>query len=355
MTIAPQRDMSAPARVDDGSLAAKALSACGWLEKGDLQDPRLKVETLSRFHIVSRVTAPDGRMAIVKYPAKGSASGGRNLARELYVYRLARWKPGIASALPRPILLDEAHQILAVEYLGHGGSEWPLHFAPYPITHPPIAARLGIAMAKWHGDTTEVSLLPSLSAGILHLGNDTETATADRAAGSARFMRFLAGDTVFSQLLAEAQHLYRPRCLIHGDIRGDNWVLQDDELKLIDWEMSGLGDPAWDIAGALAEMVLQAIRDGIGAEPGTSGWPKTVETLAPIFLNAYCQTDTCHRLVPFTAARLLHVASEWVDAAGQFVTEDSDFTETGVTPILTIVGILSDKRDQATDWLTPWT
>jgi hypothetical protein len=354
MTLAPQLATPAPAGLD-GLSAAKALSASGWLTKDDLGDPRLKIETLSRFHVVSRVTAPDGRMAVVKYPAKGGANGGRDLARELYVYRLARWKPAIASVLPRPILLDEARQVLAVEYAGLPGSEWPLRFTPYPITIPAIAARLGAAMAQWHRDTTEVSMLPSLSAGVLHLNEDIETATADRAAGAGRFMRFVANDAAFAKLLGEARSLYRPLCLIHGDIRGDNWVLQDDALKLVDWEMSGLGDPAWDAAGALAEMALQAIRDGTGAEPGTSGWPQMVEALAPLFFDAYRPAEIRERLAPFAAARLLHVASEWVDAAGQFVNDGGDFNETGVAPLLAIVRRLIDRRGDATNWLASWT
>jgi hypothetical protein len=355
MTLAPQLDAPARAGSDDGPSAARALRVCGWLTKEDERDPRLKIETLSRFHVVSRVTAPDGRMAIVKYPASGAASGERNLARELYVYRLARWKPAIATVLPRPILLDETRQILAVEYAGLAGGEWPLQFAPYPITIPAIAAKLGGAMARWHGDTAEIGLLPSLSAGVLHLDVDIDAATADRSAGAARFMRFIAGDSGFAKLLGEAKAVYRPQCLIHGDIRGDNWVFQDDEMKLIDWEMSGLGDPAWDVAGAFAEMALQAIRDGSGAESGASGWPLVIEALAPVLLSCYGAAKIRERLVPFTAARLLHVASEWVDAAGQFVADDGDFSETSVGPILAIVRSLIDRRDDAARLSASWT
>ncbi|NQY04715.1 MAG: phosphotransferase [Flavobacteriaceae bacterium] len=41
--------------------------------------------------------------------------------------------------------------------------------------------------------------------------------------------------------------------LIHGDIKWMNFIIesQTENLKLIDWEIADLGDPLWDVAGAL--------------------------------------------------------------------------------------------------------
>jgi Phosphotransferase enzyme family len=348
---------AAPEIADGPPLAARALRVVSWLTNDDLNDPRLKIESLSRFHVVSRVWAPDGRIAVVKHPADRTAGDGRNLARELFVYRLARWKPSLASVLPMPILVDEERQILAVEHAGDPSAQWPLQFAPHPVTYPGIAARLGAAMAGWHADTRQLSLLPSLSAGVLYLSEDIDAATAGRSAMAARFMRFMVDDQAFRAVLDEGRALYRPLCLIHGDIRGDNWVLCG-ELKLIDWEMSGAGDPAWDVASVLAEIVLQAVRDGADFAPEEHGWPQAVERLAPIFTDAYCPADDRvemrERLVPFTAARLLHVASEWVEAGSRFAHDDAGFDATGVTPILEIVRALLGSRTDATRRLSQW-
>lgn len=37
------------------------------------------------------------------------------------------------------------------------------------------------------------------------------------------------------------------RCNIHGDARDDNFLVNEDEIHLIDWEYGGFGDPGFDI------------------------------------------------------------------------------------------------------------
>ena len=37
------------------------------------------------------------------------------------------------------------------------------------------------------------------------------------------------------------------KCLTHGDCRDENFLINDDEIHLIDWEYAGFGDPGFDI------------------------------------------------------------------------------------------------------------
>lgn len=37
------------------------------------------------------------------------------------------------------------------------------------------------------------------------------------------------------------------KCLTHGDCRDENFLINDKEIHLIDWEYAGFGDPAFDI------------------------------------------------------------------------------------------------------------
>lgn len=37
------------------------------------------------------------------------------------------------------------------------------------------------------------------------------------------------------------------KCLTHGDCRDENFLINDDEIYLIDWEYAGYGDPGFDI------------------------------------------------------------------------------------------------------------
>ncbi len=47
--------------------------------------------------------------------------------------------------------------------------------------------------------------------------------------------------------------------LIHGDIKADNFLINESEIKLIDYELAGLGDPLWDYAFLLQILMYESI------------------------------------------------------------------------------------------------
>jgi hypothetical protein len=58
---------------------------------------------------------------------------------------------------------------------------------------------------------------------------------------------------------------WHSRCVVHGDIKLDNVLIRRSrseassdavEVYLVDWEMVQLGDPAWDLAGALHDFLV---------------------------------------------------------------------------------------------------
>lgn len=303
----------------------RVLVACGWLTAADAADPGLRVDSLTRSHQVVRVTAPDGRAVIVKQPTPEARQSGRNLDRELYVYRLAGWMDALSKTLPAPLLIDEARQVLVCESLTFERN-WPDEPEIEPISAPGVAKQLGQAMAGWHHETKELALEPSPAPGILYIADTIEPALEGRSDSAQAFIRALAADPEFSEALREGAEVYQPACLIHGDIRPDNWVVRRDKvpitLKVFDWEMSGLGDPAWDVGSVCAESVIQAIRTGGSTLPDASGWPLLAASALREFLCAYAAAQggidasnpaTWNRVALLAATRLLHVASEWAE------------------------------------------
>lgn len=59
--------------------------------------------------------------------------------------------------------------------------------------------------------------------------------------------------------VASLQDAWQPTAFCHGDIRPENVLVieREDErdVRLVDWELSGLSDPLWDLAGALAAVM----------------------------------------------------------------------------------------------------
>lgn len=62
---------------------------------------------------------------------------------------------------------------------------------------------------------------------------------------------------------------------IHGDIKWSNLLIADDSKKrslvLIDWEMADFGDPMWDVAGLIQNMLKDALLYKISVAPTVSG------------------------------------------------------------------------------------
>jgi Ser/Thr protein kinase RdoA (MazF antagonist) len=303
----------------------RVLIACGWLTAAEAADQGVKIDTLTRAHQVVRVTALDGRAVIVKQPTPEARQSGRNLDRELYVYRLAGWIDALSKTLPAPLLIDEMRQLLVFESLALQRN-WPSELEIEPISAPSVAKLLGQAMASWHRETKDIALEPSPAPGILHIADSIETALEGRSSSAQAFLRSLTADLEFCEALREGAEVYQPACLIHGDIRPDNWVVRRDRvpntLKVIDWEMSGLGDPAWDIGSACAESILQVVRTEVSAIPDASGWPPLAASALREFLCGYAAVQgridasdsaTWDRVALMAATRLLHVAGEWAE------------------------------------------
>ncbi len=269
-----------------------------------------------------RIRAPDGRTVVVKEVAREAAAAGRSLRGELFAYRLANWISAVAAALPHPLLIDEKHQVLVVESLGNS-SIWPTIDGSSSIGSPGIAEQLGAIMAGWHDATQDTGLWASPAIGILHMPDALDAATAGRAGTTQILMRSMVDDPELSSALRAARAGWRDRCLIHGDIRRENWITvvpgRVTGLKVLDWELSGSGDPAWDLGSVLAEFALESIR---GQRDDASHWHLKQQAAIREFFQAYAthggllntgESSEWSHVVLCAVARLLHVACEWAE------------------------------------------
>lgn len=68
-------------------------------------------------------------------------------------------------------------------------------------------------------------------------------------------LALIQSDSELTASLESLKQDWQALCFIHNDIRWDNVLISSTgkgskrRLSLIDWELAGMGDPAWDIAG----------------------------------------------------------------------------------------------------------
>lgn len=115
--------------------------------------------------------------------------------------------------------------------------------------------------------------------------------------------------------------------LVHGDVRSDNVLVVPPDaggeaIRLIDWELLRIGDPAWDVAGALQDLLVFWIL-GLPLDPALSGHQRVRRAERPLaglhplfaaFRESYAEiagNESFNRAVSFSAVRLLRTAWEW--------------------------------------------
>jgi hypothetical protein len=335
-----------------------ALMACGWLRPADASHPGLRLDATSSSHLLSRVTAPDGRCVVVKQVPHTAAVRQRSLVSEMFVYRLARWMPEIARAVPNPVFIDEGRHLLVVEALTTG-TPWPDPSARAAIASAEVCQQLGALLAGVHQSTADMAMWPSPAAGILGMPGAVGEACMDRMETTQALMRSISNDPELAGTLNEGAAAYRARCVIHGDLRQENWLLDDREsracLKLFDWELAGSGDPSWDLGSLVAQALLDSIHSPSVID-SLAPFPSNIEKSMRALLGSYFgqatpldpgPMDTGRKIALYAHARLLHVACECSD---QGVGEHE-------WPITAIVGAarkIARHTDESTRTVQSW-
>jgi hypothetical protein len=280
------------------------------------------LEDESRSHTVTRARLPDGSSYVIKQLPGSAQAAGRSLMAELYTYRLASWRADLAALLPTCVHLDERRQLVVLQ-AAPPEHLYTARIADPGFPQPEFGAALGRSLARFHTATAGLPAVSVANCGVIALPDapvDERRLGDDSVAGKQAIAMMCADDDVCEVLRATAA-LFKPSCLIHGDVKWDNVILDDGpppRVLLFDWELSGQGDPAWDLGSALADTVAlptrSAPRSGVVAE-----WLRETERALLTAYGAAAPTpgaDFAERVAGCWCARLAHLALECAAAIG---------------------------------------
>jgi thiamine kinase-like enzyme len=77
------------------------------------------------------------------------------------------------------------------------------------------------------------------------------------SAASVELVKELQRDAAACRAMEELREGWSAVALVHRDVKWANCIAVGGAIKLVDWEMAGWGDPAWDIGSALAELAAR--------------------------------------------------------------------------------------------------
>jgi aminoglycoside phosphotransferase (APT) family kinase protein len=122
---------------------------------------------------------------------------------------------------------------------------------------------LGHALGRLHSAPATASPLGLRRPWVLGLGHESPAVLPPSELVASIRGRILASRAL-AGLLSRLGESWAGRCVVHGDVKFDNVLVRASgtaghqvRIWLIDWELAGLGEPEWDLAGVV-EGVLTA-------------------------------------------------------------------------------------------------
>jgi hypothetical protein len=330
----------------DVDSAADYLLEKRLIDREAIIDGDLVVTSVARRNRNLRVEGPTGAGYLIKQPDDPSQGDDESLRREAAFYAFCHQEPAaaaVARVLPRLQYYDPAQPLLAVELLGGATPLWHQLSAPEARqAFAPLARSVGGALGSLH-DTfrpadpaadPRLGWLPRHLPWVMLAHKPGPQLLASISPANYQALRILQTQDRLGERLDQLRKLWQPETVIHNDVRSDNILVlpagapDAGAVRLVDWEMVQVGDPAWDVAGLFQDLVLfwidsMPLANAGGVErlaaEAHCPWP-AVQGALRAFWQEYARAAGLApaeanrlllRAVSFSAARLIQTAYEF--------------------------------------------
>lgn len=252
----------------------------------------VRLQPAGRSHPVYRLIVGGEDRAILKSFGASRGETDGSIECERAVATLSTDRQAIAAAIPAPLPWPPGNNAIATQFVvgqaawaadSPGGGKQSSMRAWQSLVDAvvPLLAGVHLSTRDLARDTTLApeALKQNLPWAVrLYSGDTPPELWADN---SLRSLLSHAGQNAAAvEGLHRARMTWRPMCLVHGDLKHDNVLLVDDgSVRIIDWEMARIGDPAWDLAGLASR--LPAL------DSGAREWSANTLDGVALLINAY--------------------------------------------------------------------
>jgi aminoglycoside phosphotransferase (APT) family kinase protein len=332
--------------------ASSYLVDHGLIDRSWIIEGSLVVRSIARRNRSLRVEGPAGTGLFLKQSDPSVSGGCETFEREVAFHLTCRNHPDFArfrQFVPRLVEFDGAEPVLILEWIA-GAVGFPLLLESEDRRDfaTEAAFALGSCLGLLHRSSCSIlreqdgwtARLPSLPPWAMGLRRPGISWLAELSPATAEILRVLRTNETFATRFEPLSARWRAETLIHGDVRFDNVLIRTADsgssgrlkLWLVDWEMVQVGDPAWDLAGALHDFLVHWISTmPLSADLAPAEWisgarlPLAVVRRATQALSTgYRETtgrgsaealELISRAVVYSAARLIQTAFEGASTA----------------------------------------
>jgi aminoglycoside phosphotransferase (APT) family kinase protein len=359
----------------DQQEVAPYLLHCGLVSTQSVAESDLLVLDASRRNSNFKVVCRHGPSYLLKQGA--DVEKRATIAREVAVYRFLQAVDGNAAFkpyLPHLYKYDRERCLLILELYqdAETATEYHLRLGRFPAS---LGAAMGRALGTLHGPDTlrglsgnPHSALSERMPWVLSIHRPSLSLYHEASSAGLHLMTIIQSFPQFGAQLDILRAEWGAGALIHGDIKWENWLVTPrtgaswrTRLKLVDWELAGLGDPCWDVGCVFADYInfwvlsiLITGNESLQKSLGLARYPiACMQPAMRLFWDSYAQhmrLDTATagqwllRAVRYAAARLLHLAFEQMQSAMQI-------TSTAICLLQISLNILQRPDDAATGLL----
>jgi len=318
----------------------------GLIEPGSIVSGDLVLQDASRRNRNFKILSKQGRCYFLKQGIGPLPS----IEREAAIYRFLSSLPGVpylAGCLPVVSFHDHARQILVLEIPPR--TETLDEYCRWAGRTPTWAGELiGRALGDVHRLTRDQAIEGSPGAKfaeespwVFRIHEPVPRIFWGASDANQRLVRIIQEFVGLREHLDRLREDWRVECLIHGDLKSPNLVLERGPsgrvrraLKIVDWELAGFGDAAWDIGSILSDsLALWLLSIPMGHEMpveqslGLARLPlKAIAPAMQSFWSAYVDQrdldskgaeELLRRSASHAAARLLQTAYETTRQSSQ--------------------------------------